>query len=381
MPKIKKTIYALVTLVGTIVGVGFFALPYIASKVGIWTMLGYFLVLTPLVIIIHHFFGEVALRTKDFLRLPSFAEIYLGRWGRRVALASSVFGLIGVSLAYIIIGGQFLSNLLIPVFGGSPLLYALVYFVFGAIMIFGGIGAISKIEFLDMVLFTIILIVLYFGAFHLMKNTNMLLGSGGARDLFLPYGAILFSLWGATLIPETEEMLREEKGSLKKIVSSSIIISAVFYLLFIVAVVFISGAHTSREAIVGLKEFLGNGVITLLLIFGLVVTFTSFVAMGLTLKKVFWYDLKIGENLSWAIACFVPFFLFLLGLQDFIKVIGLVGSVGLGIEGILIILMYRKLVETKNKNREESGRLVFLIYPLIAVLLLGVVYEIIYFIR
>jgi len=145
MPKIKKTIYALVTLVGTIVGVGFFALPYIASKVGIWTMLGYFLVLTPLVIIIHHFFGEVALRTKDFLRLPSFAEIYLGRWGRRVALASSVFGLIGVSLAYIIIGGQFLSNLLIPVFGGSPLLYALVYFVFGAIMIFGGIGAISKI--------------------------------------------------------------------------------------------------------------------------------------------------------------------------------------------------------------------------------------------
>jgi len=37
-----KTIYALATLSGTIIGVGLFSLPYITLKVGFWVMLGYF---------------------------------------------------------------------------------------------------------------------------------------------------------------------------------------------------------------------------------------------------------------------------------------------------------------------------------------------------
>ena len=375
----KNFLPALSVMIGYVIGVGMFSLPFLVSRAGVLSFFILLALLGSTQYFIHLIYSNIILATPGFHRMPGYAGEHLGKNWKHIVFVAKMIGNLGALLAYIIITGIFLNQLLGPIFGGNEFFYASLLFFIEAAVIYFGVGFLSRVELLMTTFLLLVVIMIVVKGHSSIQAENFIMIDW--RYLFLPYGAILFSLWGATLIPETEEMLREEKGSLKKIVSSSIIISAVFYLLFIVAVVFISGAHTSREAIVGLKEFLGNGVITLLLIFGLVVTFTSFVAMGLTLKKVFWYDLKIGENLSWAIACFVPFFLFLLGLQDFIKVIGLVGSVGLGIEGILIILMYRKLVETKNKNREESGRLVFLIYPLIAVLLLGVVYEIIYFIR
>ncbi len=289
--------------------------------------------------------------------------------GRGVALLTTIAGFFGSILAYIIIGGGFLSDLLLPVLGGSVFLYTFIYFIFGAALIFLGIRAISKIEFLDAALFAIILIAIFWSGFSHIKTGNLAVVASH-RDLFLPYGAILFSLWGANVIPEIEEMLGKRKDLLKKTINFSVLIPAVFYLLFILAVVSISGSSTSLEVIAGLKNFLGRGTISLLLIFGLIATLTSYVALGLTLRKIFSYDFKIPRNVSWAIACFVPFILYLAGFKNFINIIGFVGAIALAIEGILIVLMYNKI-----KQRW------LLTLPLILVLLAGILYEIIYFIK
>lgn len=366
---VKKFFYAVSVLSGTIIGVGLFSLPFITAKVGLWVMLGYFLAVATIVIIIHQMFAEVALNSPDFLRLPSYAGIYLGKWGKSIASTTAILGFLGSILAYIIVGGDFLANLLLPVLGGSIFLYTFIYFALGAVLIFVGIKAISKIEFLDTVLFIVILAAIFVGGFSLMKSSNLFAHANGAGDFFLPYGAILFSLWGASLIPEVEEILKEKKFLLKKAIPVAILIPAIFYFLFILAVTSISGAHTSPEAITGLRAYLSNNVILLLLIFGLVATFTSYVALGLTLRKIFCYDLKIPRNISWAIACFVPFLLYLAGFKDFIKIIGLIGGVMLATDGILIALMYQKI---KGKK--------FWVYPLIILLALGIGYEIVYFI-
>lgn len=106
-----KLIYAIATLSGTIIGVGLFALPYITLKVGFWVMLCYFLVLGALVILIHSFFGELALKTPDFKRLPGFAKFHLGNWGERIALISTILGIFGAILAYLIVGGGVLNRI------------------------------------------------------------------------------------------------------------------------------------------------------------------------------------------------------------------------------------------------------------------------------
>ena len=373
MSNLKTIIYAISTLSGTIIGVGLFSLPYIASKVGLPVMLAYFLVLGILVTIVHMFFGELALKTPDYKRLPGFAKIYLGDVGRSVALISMILGLLGAVLAYLIVGGEFLANFFQPFFGGSNLGYTFLYFLLGAIFIFFDIKAVSKIEFWGLVLFVVILGIIFAAGFPAIKLENFSLVAMKTEidfnNLFLPYGAILFSLWGAALIPEVEEMLQGKKSLLKKIIPASIFIPVFIYLFFVFFVLGVTGLETTLSALPGLKNFLNSTIVSLGLFFGVLTTFTSFIALGLTLKKVFWYDLKIEKNVSWGIACFLPLALFLIGIKDFIGVISFVGGIMLGIDGILILLMYSK-IRPERKS---------LLYPLALVFVLGIFYEIIYF--
>jgi len=366
----KKIIYAVAILSGTIIGVGLFSLPYITSKVGFWVMLGYFLVLGTLVIIVHLFFGELSLKTPDFKRLPGFAKIYLGNWGKNIAFISIILGLFGAMLAYLIVGGEFLTAALAPIFGGSNLLYTIFYFILGSYLVYSGIRAIAKIEFWGLVLFFLILIVIFFKGFPYLKFAN-LFPSPDLGQLFLPYGAVLFSLWGAALIPEVEEMLGEQKRLLKKIIPIAILIPIFVYIFFIYLILGITGSQTTESALIGLKIFLGNKIAFLGLFFGVLATFTSFIALGVTLKKVFWYDLRIPHSLAWTLTCFLPLILFLIGIKSFISVISFVGAVVLGIDGILILLMYRKI-------RPERK---FLIYPLTLIFLGGIIYGVIYFVK
>ncbi len=369
MSKTKTLIYAVSILSGTIIGVGLFALPYIASKVGFLTIVGYFLVLGILIILIHQFFGELALQTPDFKRLPGFAKLYLGNWGRNLAYLSTIVGIFGAILAYLIVGGEFLGNLLSPIFGGGNLVWTLVYFSLGTFLIFLGIKAIARIEFWGLILFFLILIAIFFRGQAFLTIEN-LFPEPNLSYFFLPYGVILFSLWGASLIPEVEEILAKRKNLLKRIIPISILIPIFVYLFFIYLILGITGNQTTESALVGLKNFLGDGIVSLALLFGIITTFTSFIALGLTLKKIFWYDLKIEKNIAGAITCFLPLILFLIGIKQFIPVISFVGGVMLSIDGILILLMYRKI-----NPRNILAHFLFL------VLLGGIIYEIIYFLK
>lgn len=367
----KKFILALTTFSGTIIGVGLFSLPYITAKVGFGIMLIYFLILGAMAILLHLFYGELSLKTPDFKRLPGFAKIYLGNGAKNIALISGIIGMFGALLAYLIVGGEFLGNIFLPIFGGSSLLYTIFYFLIASFLIFLGIKVISKIEFWGLILFFAILIIIFYKGLPLLNIRNLFLPPDFSK-LFLPYGPILFSLWGASLIPETEEMLAGDKKLIKKLIIWGILIPIFAYLFFIYLIVGITGAQTNESAISGLSNFLGPNIIALALFLGVITTFTSFITLGLTLRKVFSYDLKINRSLSWAITCFVPLALFLFGVKKFIPVISFVGGVMLGIDAILIILMYQKIKLAKFK---------FLGLPLILIFVLGIIYEITYFLK
>lgn len=363
----RNYIYPISVLTGTIVGVGFFALPYVTMKLGIWIMLAYFLIVGGLTMLIHCLFAELVLITPDMKRFPGFARFYLGPIAEKLVVFSTVVGIFGGVLAYCVVGGEFLTGLLSPIFGGSNLIYTLIYFFIGSLFIFFGISVITKVEFWGMVLrFLILLAIAWQGREFINPGNLMPSGGPDLTHIFLPYGVILFSLWGADLIPEIEEMLGEQKKLIRKIVPLSILIASLIYLFFIYIVLGIAGDNTTPVAITGLSAVLGNGVVSLALVFGLITTFTSFITLGLTLKKVFWYDLKINEKTAWLITCVPPIIVFLLGFNNFISVISFAGGIMLGINGILILWMYS--LATKKKFA----------YALIPVLLAGIIYQIVY---
>lgn len=370
---LKYYIFPAAVLSGGIIGVGFLALPYITMKVGILVMSVYFFGIAFLVLILHLIFAKISLETPDFKRFPGFVGYYFGKWGEGVALLTSAIGYCGILLAYLIVGGEFLTEALSPIIGGSNLSYTFIYFLFAIIIIFLGIRIISRIELASIVLLLVAIIFIAIKGFEYVEISNIFQSASisNISDYFLPYGAILFSLLGFGLIPEVEEMLR---GGHKKIFNRVIIIGSlvpvIIYSLFIILILGITGSQTTESALVGLRGFLGSGVMTIVILMGAMVTFVSFVVHGMTFKKILMYDLKIKKWHAVIITCVTPLILFLLGLKSIIILLSFIGGVVFGINGLFIVFMYKQI---GGKN--------IIVYPLSLIFIIGIIYGIFSFIK
>lgn len=370
----RNYVYPIATFSGGMIGVGFLSLPYVALQTGIWVMLLYFLVLTALVVVINSIFCRISLETPDFKRFPGFVAHYLGRRAGAFTMVSVILGTVGVMLAYLLIGGQFLTAVFSPLFSGSALAYVLIYFVLASTIIYFDIKVVAKAEFWVMVSLFIAVLLVFTGGFSHIKLGNIIgnfqFPISNFQNVFLPYGPLLFALWGVGLIPEVEEMLKENKKRLKTIITGSTITISIFYLLFVLLVLGITGKQTGQAALDGLQGFLPNILVSVFLLIGALATFTAFITQGIIFKKTLMFDLKIKHWQAFAMTCCPPLILFLLGMNSFIPVLSFVGGVLLGINGIFILLMYKKI----------GGRNA-IIYPLSLVFLFGVIYEIIYSIK
>jgi len=368
----KNYLYPISVLSGSIIGVGFLILPYITVQVGIWLMLFYFISLTVLVLFIQTIMAEISLKTPDYKRFPGFVKFYLGEWAERFSMILMAIGVLGILLAYLIIGSQFLTAIFSPILGGSFNFYLFFYFVVLISVVYFGVKLIAKVEFWAIMLLLLSFLFIFIKGFSHIELANIFLPAKNILDwkvLFLPYGPILFALWGTGLIPEVEEMLRGRKKILKKVIVLGTIIPAVIYLFFIFLTLSITGSQTTDSALIGIKNTLGDGIISIALFVGVITTFTSFVTQALLLKKVFIYDLKIQEFPAWVFTCFPPLMLYFFGFNSFINLISFVGGVFLGISGLMILMMYKKI---GGKN--------YIIYPLSFIFMIGIIYELIYFI-
>lgn len=362
--------YAFSIITGTIIGAGLFALPYLTLKTSPIIMGIYFIVLGIIVTLVHYFFAEIALKTPDFIRLPGFVKYHLGKKIYKIALMSGILGLLGANLVFLIIGGSFLEVIFSPILGFGETFYTIIYFTLGSALIFLGVKAIGKVQLYGIVLLLISLIVL------LIKTKDYIDFSGlsfyqDSSYLFMPYGVVLFSLWGLSLIPEAEEILGSKKYLLNKIIFASIFFSILVYVFFIFIVLGIMGDQTTPNFLVGLQDFLGRDITILIMFLAIITTFTSFISIGLTAKKILWYDMGIDKTTASTMTCFIPLLLFFLGFNNFIWVISIVGGIMLAIDGILVSIIYGKIGPPRMK---------FLVYPVILALVLGSIYEVANFI-
>jgi len=361
---LTKFLEALAVFASTVVGAGIFGLPYIAFKSGFGVVIFYFIVLTALVIIVHLLLAEISRDTQKICRIPGYAKEYLGKNWRNFSLVVSSLGLLGALLAYLILGGNFLASY----FGGSAFLYTLIFFAFGAVSIYRGIKDIAKI---DLIMFSVMIFIVFLFLFYGLPSLDLKnLATFNPRYLAFPYGAVLFSLWGLTLVPEIKEITERNRKKLRRVIISGIILASFCYLLFIFIILGVSGPQTSSDAISGFAGIIGHQLVKLGFIFGILTVFTSFLGLGITLKKIFQYDMKLPEKTSWAIACFLPLILYLMGIKNFIEVISITGAAALGLEAVIVIFIYKKYIKTRFQRKAPIW-----IYPLTAFFLIGLVLQ------
>ena len=325
-------------LIGTIIGVGMFGLPYVGYHAGLTALALSFAVAIGLIYVISEAYGRVIIGTQGKHRLPGYIEKYLGYNWKQVALLTVTVGIWGSILSYILVGGEFLSRLFGPLIGGSTLFYSLAFFGLGAWLIHRDARMIARAEVILMSLFVVMTAL--FVIFGWPKIDWSALPVFNSSHWLLPYGVMLFALWGINVLPDVSELVGGRHRQLRRITIISLLITTVIYLIFTFVVAGISGSAVTGDALAGLIGLIAQKILLIGYLFGVIATFTSFIGLGLDLKKVFMYDYGHHAADSTLLTCLVPLALFLGGLNNFIGVISVVGGVILGLEGILVLYMY-----------------------------------------
>lgn len=360
----SKVFRAIATLVGTTIGAGIFAIPYVVSKIGFLPGFFYLLILGGVVLILNLLYGEVILRTPGDHQLTGYGEIYLGKLGKILGTFSLFIGLYGALLAYLIKVGEFLA-LILPV--ADPLFFSLLFFILASTAVYFGLRAVSFLEgyFVVLLLILIFLIAVLGGGKIDLAN----LFSADLSFIFLPYGVILFALTGSSVIPEMEEILRSKHQSLKKAIIIGSLVPLFVYLLFAMVVVGICGGLTSDDAILGLVSLLPLWIVSLGAILGVLTMGTSYLSLGFVLREVYFRDFKFPKFLSFSFALLPPLILFLGGAKSFIQVLEVTGSLMGGLTGILIISLF---VKAKRMGRRVPAYSLDL--PVILIILLVLIF-------
>ncbi|MFH1506207.1 MAG: aromatic amino acid transport family protein [archaeon] len=364
---------AIATLMAFIIGAGILGLPYVIAKSGFLIGMIEIIILGAILLITNLMMGEVMLRTNGDHQLPGYAKKYLGKFGKIIMLIAIIFGLYGPLLAYMIGTGEAL-HAIFPVV--TPFVFSIIIFVILSAMIYLGLKAIEESEFgmmfvLIAIILAICIIAIFSGNFNTayLQDFNML-------KFALPYGVVMFALMGTPALPEVREELKNNRGLLKKVIIWGSALPIILYIIFTLAVIGVTGASTTEIATLGLGAIIGPKMVLLGNLLAIFAMTTSFMAVGLALKEVYKFDLKMSKNLAWFLTIIIPLVLFLVGARNFIKTLGYAGAVAGGLMSILVVFMFwqaKKYGERKPEYQLKKNCWISIL--IIIVFILGIAYQ------
>jgi len=325
---------AVFMITGMTIGAGILGIPYVVAQVGLSLGIIYILSLGTVVLFFNLMIGEIIIRTKNNYQLPGLAGKYLGKTAKIIMSLMVLLSGLGTLLAYVIGEGQSLYAL----FGGSSEFWSVIFWTIGSFLVWRGLHTVKVFEKIFSIIVISIILGLSFSIMPQIDLNNFLYFN--PNNIFLPFGVILFSFSAAPAIAEAHALLPGEENKFRKALILGNLIPMFVYVVFATAVAGVIGQDTTEIATVVLAERFGSLVGILANMFAVLAMGTGFLGLGIALKQTLTWDWKISSFLSTLLVLVAPLTLFMAGLHSFISVIGLVGGLFLGVEAILIVLVY-----------------------------------------
>ncbi len=341
----RKILTAISIIIGTVVGVGFLGMPYVAAKSGFMVTMGYLFFLGSLILLINLYFGEVILRTKGEHQLVGYARRYLGNKGKNIMFVLVILAIFSALLAYMIGVGQSLSYLIF----GNPKYEVQLGALFGffmAYLIWRGVSSLRRYEKIGVgALFLMLILVAIFFANNI--DTSNYLGLN-KEYFFLPLGVVLFSLIEFFSLPSVVSVLKKRERLTKKVIIVGTSITIIIYALFTFIVVGVLGPDTPQVSTISLGP--------LFIIIGMITMFTSYLALGTALERSFMVDYRDKKMDAWFKSSIVPIILFLFlevfELFSFTNVITIGGVIAGGLIVMMVLTIHRKAQVRGNRIPE-----------------------------
>jgi amino acid permease len=354
-------------LAGTIIGAGVFALPFVFERAGILAGLLYLLVFGALLVFVNFMYAGVIMKTEGSHRFVGYVKAHLGKFAGKISIMTSIAGLLLSMVVYLVLASSFI-NLFAPSLPDAQ--KVLIFWLIAALTVFLKIGKMALLEFLVTVAIVFIVLVLFFFGIGGFAEKTDYLSLVNPAFIFLPYGAILFSLSGRVAIPSIVNYFREKNLDLKKTkpaIVLGVFIPVVVYALFAVGVIGLSN-QVSEDSVSGLIGSLPREMLWALGILGFLSLWSTYIMLSQEVEKSLESDLKFPKQLSISAVLFVPILLYFFGFNNFLAIVGVAGGVFIGLEGILIVLMWLKVFKKKS----------LLAWLLLLVFAAGIVYALAY---
>jgi len=368
---------AIAVLIGTIIGAGVFTLPYVAVHSGLVITSIWLVIVSFIIVYLHLGFGEIVLRTKKDFRLPGYIGHYLNSSAKKFVLLITFLTFSFSLLIYLLLGSEFLGVIFNSIWVNFSLpqgFLVIFLWLLLSLVVLSKDRGLSKINFyLSFALLFLFFIVIISALPHFNSENINLFHFTNNWGWLIPYGVLFFALNGMVAIPEAAKVLEkkgEKKGKLKKVIIIGTLIPTFCYLIFILAVVGVSGYSTTLEAIQGLKGILGNSIILLGAGLGFLAVSTSYLIFASYIKNSFIYDFKWSRFISYFLVVTGPLLLYFLRLESLVKLISFTGGMLGGFEGVMLVLVLRK---AKQQGEIEPPYQVPLNKVLIAVLMTALV--------
>lgn len=355
------------------VGVGVFGLPFAFAKAGFWIGAAFLIPIALETLLIDTMLGEVILRTTEKHQLIGYTRKYLGPIFQYLVFFSAVLASYAALLAYIIVAGDFLSNTLSSFFYAPLATYSVIFFIVLSLAVLRGLKVISRLELLFSGMFILIVGLFFTNGLSHIQVSNF--SGHTSQYAFLPYGVLLFAFGGLLGVPLQRRLLIGQERKLRRAIFYAVGITAVLYALFTVTVVGVSGDVTSPDVVSGLFGLLSPHIILLASIFGICAITTSFVTLAAGLLETYHLDFKVRRFNAWLLVVIPPFLLFLSGMRTFVDAISFAGGVALGIEQVIVVLLYAKAKKHGDRIPEYSlGIPTWILYIIMTIFIAGIGY-------
>lgn len=326
------TAEAIFMIIGMTIGAGILGLPYAVATVGVKIGLITIFVLGMIMMMLNLMIGEIAVRTNEPMQLPGFAGRYLGTWAKVLMSFMVIFAGFGILLAFIVGVGQALEVLL----GIDSRLGSLIFWALGTVMVWRGLQTIKKVEKIFSIL--VVLIIAGLSLYLLPQHEAVNWQFTNWSNIFFPFGIVLFALNATSGIIEAHALLPGSQKRYRRAVIIGTLIPMFLYMLFVAAVIGVSGHSATSIATVGLGQKYGGWIFWVGNLFAVLALSNGFMGMGVALKQTLVWDQHLPKILAVTLAMGIPMILFVFGFNNFVAILDVVGGVFIGIESIIMVM-------------------------------------------
>lgn len=351
MGSIKSFVLPTCLLAGTIIGAGIFSLPYVFIRAGIGLSYIFLAIFGIVYVFLHLMYGDLMIKNGGDHRFAGLAKIYFGNIGYRLAVLMTIIEMFFVLTIYLVLSSSFIS-LFAP---GLPVIYQVIIFWWlGSIIIFSGTKRVAFFETLAVAgILVAIAVVAWAGAPAFFSKT-INFASAAPPLWLLPFGALLFSINGRPAIPSIIHYFKRNglpAEDAKKTIIWGTLVPVIAYALFIAGVIGLSLSVTP-DSITGVVHGLSTPALVIFLaVLGVISLISSYFSIGLDVFNSLKLDVNFSKKFSMFLIIIMPLLIYFIGIGTFTNLVEIAGGIFVGLEGIMILAMWRKM----KKGMVEIG--------------------------